>query len=124
MALILEQGFDIPEENIGDFQEWLRKNETRLREASPEGISYVGSYAVILSTEKTAGGFRLIWELENYAAQDRLSEAIGQPGPFQELMGALHSVVDKRPDAHTSTSLYRALSETSVLGAVMGKKAS
>ena len=76
MALIEEIGFTVSEGREEAFQEWLRQHEEELRQAHPPGVRYLGAYGVVFSSEKQAGTYRVLLELDNYAAIDTFSEAM------------------------------------------------
>lgn len=76
MALLQEYGFTVDPQREAEFQGWLKANEETLRNATPRGIRYFGSFGVAFSSEKEAGSHRLLIELDNYAAIDTFADAM------------------------------------------------
>jgi hypothetical protein len=56
MDFIAEFGFDVKEGKAHEFQKWLSENESKIAAACPTGVEYVGTFGVIYSSEKHAGG--------------------------------------------------------------------
>ncbi len=54
MEFISEVTFDVKPGKTRDFQEWIRKNEDTIRKETPRGWEYIGTYAVIFSSEPRA----------------------------------------------------------------------
>ena len=55
MNFINEFGFDVKKGRAQDFQRWMSENESKLAAACPSGVEYVGTYAVMYSSEKHSG---------------------------------------------------------------------
>ena len=68
MDFISEMGFDVIKGRAKEFQQWLAKNEQKLTQSAPEGWEYLGTYAVVISTEKEAGDYRQLWRHHSYGA--------------------------------------------------------
>jgi hypothetical protein len=60
-------------------QKWLIENEERIRKASPPGVRYIGTFGAVLSSEKSAGGYRAMWELDSYGAMDVIAATAKDP---------------------------------------------
>lgn len=60
-------------------QKWLIQNEERLRKAAPPGTKYIGTFAAVFSSEKAAGGYRALFELDSYGALDAGAAAAKDP---------------------------------------------
>jgi hypothetical protein len=73
MRFIQEFGFTVKLGQEEAFQKWMAQNEEALRKAHPEGIEYLGTYAVVFSTDKQGGGYRIVVAFENYADMDRMA---------------------------------------------------
>ena len=86
MNFMAEFGFDVKQGKANDFQKWLSENESKLAAACPPGVEYVGTYGVIYSSEKHAGGFRQFFRLESYGAQDAMAAAMKEGGDFATLI--------------------------------------
>ena len=115
MALIEEFGFTVLEGQEEAFQQWLQQKEEQLRQAAPAGIRYLGTFGVVFGSEKQAGTYRLLLELDSYAAIDTFSEAMKDPnGDFGRLLRehATFSAFD--PTLPWSQSLYRTVVDMAV----------
>jgi hypothetical protein len=51
-------------------QKWIIANDERLKAAAPAGSKYIGTFAVVIGSEKQAGNYRTLIELDSYAAMD------------------------------------------------------
>jgi hypothetical protein len=51
-------------------QKWVIENDERLRKGAPAGSKYIGTFVTVFSTEKRAGGYRVLMELDSYGAMD------------------------------------------------------
>ena len=108
MALIQEMGFTVREGMEEAFQQWLRDNEERFRQAHPHGMRYLGTYGVVYSSEKQAGTFRVLIELDNYGTIDTFSEAMKDgDSEFGRLVREHSSFAEFDPNQPWSQSLYR-----------------
>lgn len=76
MRLIQEIGYSVKVGQDEAHQRWLTDNDAALRAASPAGTNYIGTFAVIVSTEKQAGFYKQLIELDNYAAMDSIAAAL------------------------------------------------
>lgn len=115
MPLIEEFGFTVAEGQEEAFQDWLRENEDALRRAHPQGVRYLGTYGVVFSSEKGAGTYRTLLELDNYAAIDTLSEAIKDgSSEFGRLVREHSAFGVFDPNTPWSQSLYRSVVDMAV----------
>lgn len=115
MALIEEFGFTVSEGREEAFQEWLRQHEEELRQAHPPGVRYLGTYGVVFSSEKQAGTYRVLLELDSYAAIDTFSEALKDAeGDFGRLVREHSGFSAFDPTLPWSQSLYRSLVDMAV----------
>lgn len=115
MALIEEFGFTVLEGQEEAFQEWLRQNEETFRQSHPAGIRYLGTYGVVFSSEKQAGTYRVLLELDNYAAIDTLSEALKDAdSDFGRMVREHASFSPVDPSLPWSQSLYRSVVDIAV----------
>jgi hypothetical protein len=118
VPLIEEFGFTVAEGKEEAFQEWLRQNEGRLRDAHPPGVRYMGTYGVVVSSEKQAGAYRVLFELDNYAAIDTFSEALKDgDSDFGRLVREHSAFSLYDPTMPWSTSLYRTVVDMAVFDA-------
>lgn len=113
MDFISIQGFDVPAGKMGPLQEWLHKHDEKLREASPEGTQYVGTYAATQTSEKRAGNVFVLWRLDSYGAQDALAAAGAEDGKFRELVNAFLSFVNIDSE-NWSSILLKAVGDATV----------
>lgn len=115
MALIEEFGFTVLEGQEEAFQQWLQQNEEQLRQSAPAGIRYLGTYGVVFSSEKQAGTYRVLLELDGYADIDTLSEAMKDAdGDFGRLLREHAGFSAFDPTLPWSQSLYRTLVDMAV----------
>jgi hypothetical protein len=116
MDFIAEFGFDVKKGQAQDFQRWLSENESKIPAACPEGVEYIGTYAVVQTSEKHAGGYRQLLRLESYGSQDALAAAMKEGGAFASLLEGMTKFIDNDRDADWSSSLYKAVTDTSMWG--------
>src|SRR5262245_34162078 len=60
-ALVIEWGYNVPFDRHDAFKKWLIDNELKIAEAVPKDVTYRGTYAVSVSSEKHSGLYRTIW---------------------------------------------------------------
>ena len=117
MDFITEMGFDVVKGKAKEFQEWLAKNGEKLGESAPEGWEYLGTYAVMISTEKEAGDYRQLWRHHSYGAQDTFAAAMRGDGPFAKLNDEMATqFMDQDKGAHFSQSLLKSVIDASFWG--------
>jgi hypothetical protein len=115
MDFIAEYGFDIKQGQTQDFQRWLSENESKLAAACPSGVEYIGTYAVVSSSEKHSGGFRQFLRMESYGSQDTMAAALKEGGAFSTLLGGMFQFIDRDKGADWCQSLYKAVTDLSLL---------
>ncbi len=112
--LIQEFGYSVPPGREEDHQAWVLANEDSLRAAMPEGTELIGVFAMVYSSEKNAGFYRII-KLENYASLDRFSEAMkNADADFGRLIREHSGFMDLSWDAPTSNGLHKAVVDAAV----------
>ena len=79
MRFIQEFGYTVRVGQDEAHQRWLIENEARIRAAAPAGSTYIGTFAVVYSSEKQSGGYRMVFELDNFAALDSSAAATKDP---------------------------------------------
>ena len=79
MRLINEFGYTVKVGMDEAHQRWLEANDAALKAAQPPGNRYLGTFAVVLSSEKQAGSYRALFELDSYAAMDASAAANKDP---------------------------------------------
>ena len=70
MRFIQEYGYTVKVGQDEAHQRWLIENDAALKAAAPKGNRYIGTFAVIVGSEKEAGGYRALFELDSYGAMD------------------------------------------------------
>ena len=116
MDFIAEFGFDVKKGQSRDFQRWLSENESKVATACPSGIEYIGTYAVIYSSEKHSGAYRQLFRMESYGSQDTFAAAMKEGGTFAKLFEEMSQFVDQDREANWSNGLYKAVTDTSIWG--------
>ena len=116
MNFIHEWGFDVKEGKSQEFQKWLTDNEEKLALECPEGCQYDGTYAAVHTSEKTSGGFRIIFRMESYAGQDAFSQAMKQGAGFARLMEELSDFMDQSNHSNWSDHMLRRVTDTAIWG--------
>ena len=79
MRFIREFGYTVKIGKDEAHQAWVIKNDAALRAAMPKGTRYLGTFSVVLSTEKQAGSYRVLIEMDSYGAMDTLAAASKDP---------------------------------------------
>ena len=116
MDFIAEFGFDVKQGQAQDFQRWLSENESKIPAACPQGVEYIGTYAVVQTSEKHAGGFRQLFRMESYGSQDTMAAAMKEGGAYANLIEEMSKFIDLGRDADWSSNLYKAVRDTSMWG--------
>lgn len=76
MRFIQEYGYTVPVGQEEAHQRWFIEHDAALRAAAPPGSRYLGSFAVVFSSEKQAGSYRLLVEIDSYGAMDASAAAM------------------------------------------------
>ena len=71
MRFVDVQGFCIRNDKQVEFQQWVAKNEERIKKSYPAGSEFGGIYVAVFSSEKQAGEYFWLDILDSYAAMDR-----------------------------------------------------
>ena len=79
MRFIQEFGYTVKIGKDEAHQRWLIENDAALRAAAPKGTKYIGTFAVVLSSEKSAGPYKQLIELDSYGALDAAAAANKDP---------------------------------------------
>ncbi len=116
MNFIAEFGFDVKKGQAQDLQRWLSENESKIPAACPRGVEYIGTYAVVQTSEKHAGGFRQLFRLESYGSQDTMAAAMKEGGAFASLIEGMSKFIDQDRGADWSSGLYKAVTDASMWG--------
>jgi hypothetical protein len=115
MSLILEQGFNVKRGQEEAFQKWTTENDAALKAGTPEGIEYLGTYVVSISTEKKAGEYRLLLRIDSHGALDTMHDAALDPASeWGRLNREATKFLDLPIGAEFSFSIYRPLIEAAI----------
>lgn len=114
MDFIADFGFDVKQGKGREFQQWMSENESTIAAACPDGVEYIGTYGVIYSSEKHAGGYRQFFRFDSYGAQDKLAAAMKEDEAFADLMDKWGEFVDVERGADWSNGLYKAVTDLSM----------
>lgn len=79
MKFIQEFGYSVKVGQEEAHQTWVIENDERLRKAAPPGSKYIGTFITVFSSEKRAGGYRVLMELDSYGAMDANAAASKDP---------------------------------------------
>ena len=79
MRLMQEVGYTVKVGQDEAHQRWVIENDAALHAAAPSGTNYIGTFAVVVSSEKQAGFYKQLFGLDNYAAMDALAAAAKDP---------------------------------------------
>ena len=115
MRFIAEYGFNVKTGKDEAFQKWLTENEARLAAAHPPGTKYLGTFTVIFSSEKEAGNYRTLQELDSYAALDTIAAvAKDETSEYGRLLREQSQFWDPDPHAQWSNGLYKLVIDATV----------
>ena len=108
MRLIQQFGYTVKLGKDEAHQQWLIDNDKRLRAAMPAGTKYLGTFAVIFSSEKQAGSYVSLFELDSYAALDTSSALNKDPkSEFGKLIRDASQFFDLDLNAPWSNGLWK-----------------
>lgn len=79
MRFIQEFGYTVKVGSDEAHQKWLTENDAALKAAMPAGSTYMGTFAVIISSEKQAGSYKTLIALDSYGAMDTSAAANKDP---------------------------------------------
>lgn len=108
MRFIQEFGHTVKVGQDEAHQKWVIENDEALRAAAPAGSKYLGSYAVVFSSEKGAGSYKFLVELDSYAALDTAAAAVKDPkGAWARLIRESSGFADFDLSAPWSNTLLK-----------------
>jgi hypothetical protein len=115
MRFIQEFGFTVKLGQEEAFQKWLSENEEALRNAHPKGVDYLGTYAVVFSTDKQGGGYRILVAFQSYGDLDRQADALKDPkSDFGRLVRESSRFGDYDNDAPWSQALLKRVVDATI----------
>jgi hypothetical protein len=79
MRFIQEFGYTVKVGQYEAHQKWLIENSEALAKSMPAGTRYIGTFAVVMTSEKNAGSYRVLFELDSYGAMDKLAALTKDP---------------------------------------------
>jgi hypothetical protein len=114
MDFIADFGFNVKQGKGREFQQWMSENESKFAAACPDGVEYIGTYAVIYSSEKHAGAYRQFFRFDSYGAQDAMAAAMKEDEAFVALMDQWGEFIDLERGTDWSSGLYKAVTDLSM----------
>lgn len=115
MRLIYETGFTVKLGKEEAYQQWLAANEAKVAAAQPPGTKYIGTFAVIFSSEKAAGFYRSLSELDSYAAIDAYAALLkDEKSDLGMLVREESQFIDYDPNALWSNGLYKSVVDAAI----------
>lgn len=115
MPILHETSYDIDTGKFDAFQEWLLDNEDALAAAYPDGIDYVGTYAIVVGRPH-GGAFKTILRLDSYAALDRLGETVSEEGELSRLLWEMSAFTKDGASSNGDQSLWKKVSHAVATG--------
>ena len=108
MRFIQEFGYTVKVGSDEAHQRWLIENDAALKAAMPEGITYIGTFTVIYSSEKRAGSYKALFGLDSYGAMDTGAAAAKDPnGAYAQLFRDISQFFDLDYQAGWSNALLK-----------------
>lgn len=108
MRFIQEWGYTVRVGQDEAHQRWVIANDAALKKAAPKGSRYLGIFSVVMGTEKTAGSYRMLMEMDSYAAMDAGAAATKDPkSPWGRLSRDWSQFVDVDLAAPWSNTLLK-----------------
>ena len=115
MRFIQEFGYTVKIGQDEAHQRWFEENDAALRGAMPAGSKYIGTFAVVISSEKQAGSYRTLFELESYATMDGLAAASKDPNnEFGRLLRESSKFLDTDLAAPWSSAILKDILDATV----------
>jgi hypothetical protein len=108
MRFIQEFGYTVKVGQDEAHQRWLIEHDAQLRAACPTGTRYIGTFSAVFSSEKQAGGYRALFELDSYGALDASAAATKDASSdFGRLMREVSQFLDVSVTAPWSHELFK-----------------
>jgi hypothetical protein len=70
MRLIQEFGYTVKVGQDEAHQRWITENDAAIKASTPAGTTYMGTFTVVVSSEKQAGSYKQLFGLDSYGAMD------------------------------------------------------
>jgi hypothetical protein len=108
MRFIQQFGYTVKVGKDEAHQQWLIDNDERMRAACPPGSKYIGTFTVVYSSEKQAGSYMALFELDSYGAMDASAAANKDPNnEFGKLLREASQFFDFDLNAPWSNGLWK-----------------
>jgi hypothetical protein len=115
MRFMQEFGFTVKVGQEEAHQQWLEENEPALAAAMPEGTRYLGTFAMIFTSEKQSGFYKTYIELDSYGAMDRMAAANKDASSdLGRLLRESSKFGDYDLNAPWSSGLYKAVVDAAI----------
>jgi hypothetical protein len=115
MRFISESGYTVKPGEEEAHQRWLEENEAALAANAPEGVRYLGTFAMAFTSEKHSGFYKTYLELDSYAAMDRVAAATKDPSSeWARLYRQFADFTDYDRAAPWSNGLYKAVVDATI----------
>lgn len=115
MRLIQEFGFTVKVGHDEAHQQWMKEHGSAFAAAMPKGTSYIGTFAVVLSSEKTSGSYKTLIGLESYGAMDALAAAGKDPAnAYSELLRDWSQFIDTNYAAGWSNVVLKDVNDATI----------
>jgi len=115
MRFIQEFGYTVKVGQDEAHQRWLIDNDARLRAGAPAGTTYIGTFAVVYSSEKNAGSYRMLLQLDSYGAMDAGAAAAKDPNSaWGRLVRESSQFMDTNLAAPWSNGLFKDVLDATV----------
>ncbi len=116
MNFIIENGADVKDGKAKEFQQWLQEHEDEIREATPDGVEYIGTFWTIFGSDVAGGSCRVLWGADEYAGLDVWVGAMEAGGRFAELIAQHADFMDQRNEAASSNAIRKSVTAATVWG--------
>ena len=108
MRFIQSFGYTVKVGQDEAHQKWVIANDKALKTSAPAGSRYLGTFAVVIGTEKQAGSYRFLMELDSYAALDTNAAVSKNPkSKWGRLQAQLSQFLDFDLNAPWSNELMK-----------------
>ena len=115
MRFIQEFGYSIKVGQEEAHQKWWTANEKKFAAAHPKGTTYIGTFAVVFSSEKRAGFYKTFVEMDSYGAMDALAVAAKDgKKDFGRMLRDSSRFVDYEWNAPWSNGLYKSVVDATI----------
>ena len=115
MRFIQEWGYTVKLGQEAAHQQWLIDNEAAIGASAPDGMRYIGTFAVVFTTEKQSGAYRMLYELDSYGAMDAGAAANKDPDhPWSRLSREWSRYIDTDLAAPWSNGILKNVIDASV----------